>query len=226
MKRSKIEIKICGLGDPAEAMMCADAGADAIGLVFYPRSPRCVSISRAAQVTMMLPPHVTVVGVFVDEKPAQIIATARQAGFRVVQLHGAEPPQDVKTLQAAGLRVIKALRSASPAVLAQLAASYAMADGFLAEGSAGPLPGGNGVAWQWSSVVIVAASGVPVALAGGLTPANVLQAVAVARPSAVDVSSGVELRPGRKDIGKVRQLIHTVRDIQVGWTIFPVFCGK
>jgi phosphoribosylanthranilate isomerase len=207
-KGPTFQVKICGLSDPLEAKACADLGADAVGLVFYPKSPRHVNARNAEAVRRALPETVQTIGVFVDEDEETIAGVASKAGLTGVQLHGKEPPELVKRLKARGLLVIKGLYlEGTPSV--RSAADYE-ADAFLIECKRGVLPGGNALSWDWR-----AARGFserhPLVLAGGLGPDTVARAISSARPDAVDVSSGVEAAAGQKDIRKVQAFIDAVR---------------
>jgi phosphoribosylanthranilate isomerase len=187
-------LKICGLTDPADARFCAEAGAAALGAVFYPPSPRNVSPERAAEVFADVPPDVARVGVFVDATAADILRAARIAVLGVAQLHGAEPPALAAELLAAGLRVVKVLRGGD---LAAEAARFPDGTRFLVECGRGALPGGNGAAWDWSAAR--ALSPLPFALAGGLSPDNLAVAASASGAVFFDLSSSVESRPGQKD---------------------------
>jgi phosphoribosylanthranilate isomerase len=198
------QVKICGLTRSDEAVACAGAGADAIGLVFYPPSPRHLSVAAAAEIAAALPAAVAKVGVFVNESVSTVLETARTAGLTAVQLHGQETPAMVRELKAAGLKVIKALFAAREPGL-ELAGGFA-ADAVLFERGAGPLPGGNAETWDYG-LARRQALGPPLILAGGLGPDNVAAAIAAAKPDAIDLSSGVESIPGRKDIRRVARLM-------------------
>ncbi len=198
------QVKICGLTRPDEAARCAERGADAIGLVFFPKSPRHVGLAQARAVVAALPAAVAAVGVFVDETFDAIMARVDGCGLSMVQLHGRESPELAARLRAAGVGVIKALFVGGRPGLDD-AAGFDV-DGILVECAKGPLPGGNAQTWDWS-----AARGLgrrfPLVLAGGLRADNLAEAIAAARPAAVDVSSGVEAVPGRKDDHKVSRLM-------------------
>lgn len=194
----KAPLKICGLTDPADARFCAEAGAAALGAVFYPPSPRNVSPERAAEVFADVPPDVARVGVFVDAAAADVLRAARIAGLGVAQLHGAEPPALAAELLAAGLRVLKVLRGGD---LAAEAARYPDGTRFLVECGRGALPGGNGAAWDWSAARALAPR--PFALAGGLSPGNLAAAASASGAVFFDLSSSVESAPGRKNGEKV-----------------------
>jgi phosphoribosylanthranilate isomerase len=201
------QVKVCGLTRADEAMACAELGVDAIGLVFYPPSPRHVSLATAGEIAAALPAAVAKVGVFVNEPVGRILETARAAGLTAVQLHGAETPSMVADLKAAGLTVIKALFTAKAPGLA-LANTF-NADAVLLEQGGGRLPGGNAETWDYA-LARRQALGPPLILAGGLTPDNVESAIARAKPDAIDLSSGVEAEPGRKQTAKVERLMAAV----------------
>lgn len=197
------QVKICGLTRPGEAEACANAGVDAIGYIFYPPSPRSLSAEAAGRITSILPDNVCPVGVFVNEPYEVIMKVAETAALCAVQLHGHETPALVQRLQTAGLKVIKALFfNGTPSFEA---IHQYTADAFLVECVGGPLPGGNALSWNWSAASALSAKH-PVVLAGGLAPDNIAAAIDAARPDAVDVSSGVEHQPGRKDLTKVAAL--------------------
>lgn len=198
------QIKICGLTHPEEAVACARLGAAAIGLVFYPRSPRHLEEGQAAAICARLPKTVQKVGVFVNADAAEILQRVRSCGLTAVQLHGAESPECVADLRQQGVRVIKAIFNSREPYLADHA-RYAP-DAFLTECGGGRLPGGNAEQWAWGRVRDFKISR-PVILAGGLDPDNIGRAMQAAHPDALDVSSGVEAAPGRKDLDRVRRFI-------------------
>jgi phosphoribosylanthranilate isomerase/indole-3-glycerol phosphate synthase/phosphoribosylanthranilate isomerase len=172
-----------------------------------------------------LPEGICTVGVFVNEGFDRIMRTVVTGCLKAVQLHGAEPPELVAALAAEGLLVIKALFvNGQPALDA---ASRYPAAAFLVECAGGVLPGGNAMSWTWSDARRIS-SGRPVVLAGGLTPANVQSAIAAANPDAVDVSSGVEESPGRKDIAKVAAFCRAVSTCRnaTGRNVFNVTAGR
>ena len=203
------QVKICGLTRPDEALACARMGADAIGLVFYPRSPRHLTPQAAGEICRCLPPTVKPVAVCVDLPSEEILALADACGFGTVQLHGRESPAKAARLAQSGLQVIKALFADRPPEMAQ-APRYEAAAAFLVECGRGSLPGGNAEAWNWQLPPGLFEER-PVILAGGLTPDNVHQAMQAGRPDAVDVSSGVEASPGRKDLNRVRAFLDAVK---------------
>jgi phosphoribosylanthranilate isomerase len=220
------QIKICGLTVPEEASACADLGADAVGLVFYPPSPRHVTPHRAAAVADVLPPQVCAVGVFVDPSWELLCEAIAAARLGAVQLHGAETQALIdRVRERFGVKVIKGLFATRPPRLAD--ADRYSAQAFLVECGRGAQPGGNALTWDWEAAAAFARIQ-PTVLAGGLTPDNVGAAIAAALPDAVDASSGLEAAPGRKDLGKVERFIAAVRQTrnlyaQAGIRTRPVF---
>lgn len=209
----RIRVKICGIRRPEWAVAAADAGADAIGLVFA-ESPRRVTVAEAARIATALPPWVTPVGVFVDESPERIRALAAEVGLAAIQLHGDEPPDTPAKL--APLKVIKAFRIAAPADLEaacqwRSAAEQAgrLPDAYLVDAAPrGGARGGTGQPADWGLAAQMVADGFwPLILAGGLTPENVAAAIVTVRPWGVDGSSGLESSPGEKDPEKIREFI-------------------
>lgn len=203
------QVKICGLTRPEEAVACARMGADAIGLVFFPKSPRHLSPPQARDICRQLPPDVTPVAVCVDMPSADILSLAATCGFSTVQLHGLETPQKVEHLSQAGLQVIKALFAKRRPGFDQ-ASNYLAAAALLVECGQGALPGGNAEVWDWQLPRKLFEQQ-PVILAGGLDPGNIRAALQHGGPDAVDVSSGVEASPGRKDLDKVKAFIDVVK---------------
>ena len=187
------------------------AGADALGLNFYPRSPRYVTAETAAALARTRPALGTVVGVFVNESPDVIRARVRECGLTAVQLHGDEPPE---ACAGYGVPVIKALRVRGPEDVERARAYVGVGDvaTLLLDGAA-PGYGGGGVGFDWSLVARLSDAGVPVLVAGGLNPGNVQQAVRATRPYGVDVASGVEVSPGIKDAEAVRAFVRAVRTV-------------
>lgn len=205
MADSTVRVKICGITTVADGLHAARCGADALGLVFYERSPRCVTPERARDIVAALPPLVTTVGLFVNRPAAEIREIVRFCGLDVVQLHGDETPQDC---QLDPLRVIKALRIRDRGSLAGLA-GYQVS-GLLLDAWQDGSYGGTGHSFNWQ-LAVEAAKERPIVLAGGLTPDNVAEAVRTVRPYGVDVSSGVESAPGRKDPELVAAFIRNAK---------------
>ncbi len=202
------QVKVCGLTLAHEAVACAELGADAIGLVFYPPSPRFVSGQTAREISENLPEQVWKIGVFVNEPFIAVIKKAEFCRLNCVQLHGSEPPEMVQALEAAGISVIKTLFAKIEPVFSR--AAHYRASAYLVEGGGGCVPGGTGLSWKWGEAGKLAGE-LPCILSGGLSPENVSRAIHEFGPDAVDVSSGVESAPGRKDIAKVRAFVEAVR---------------
>lgn len=200
-----IRVKICGITDVEDALQACACGADALGLVFYPRSPRCVTPEQARAIIRALPPLVTTVGLFVNEEPRRIRQLADDCGLDVIQLHGDEGPH---ACDFAPRRSIKALRVKDAASLSghdEFRTSALLLDAWVAGAY-----GGTGESFNWELAAGIARQR-PVILAGGLTPENVAAAVSAVRPYGVDVSSGVESAPGRKDPAKVAAFIRNAK---------------
>jgi phosphoribosylanthranilate isomerase len=209
-------IKICGITQAADADRAVRAGTDAIGLNFFPGSPRHVDVSTAATIVHSLPPSVAAVGVFVNESLERVIQMSDQLGLHYLQLHGDESPDYVARL--APRRVIRAFRlrdSVSPllsyvSVCQQLQIDLAA---LLVDSYHPGSMGGTGVLGNWDEFKRIAkqVGGLPMILAGGLNPGNVAAAIDQVRPAAVDVASGVESEPGRKDEERMRQFVVAAR---------------
>ena len=202
-----VKVKICGITTAADAEHAAACGADALGFVFYPRSPRCVTPDQVSKIVAGLPPFVTRVGLFVNEDPQRIRAIAAACGLDVVQLHGDEPPADCVLPP---LRVIKGVRPRSEAELLSCAA-YPVA-AVLVDAAVPGQFGGTGQCADWGLAACLAARQ-RVILAGGLTPVNVADAVRQVKPYGVDVASGVEAAPGRKDPELVARFIQNAKGL-------------
>ncbi len=196
-------IKICGITSAGDAHMAVEAGADALGMIFWPGSRRAVDVGAAREITRTLPPLIATVGVFVDASPDDVRDVADAVGLSAVQLHGSEQAVDWARFPRP---VLKALTldayAASPWRTAR-AAILVDADDPVARG-------GTGRTVDWQAARAIAATR-PLVLAGGLTPANVASAVEQVRPWGVDVSSGVEQSPGIKDADKVKAFVQAVR---------------
>lgn len=210
-----VRVKICGLTNLEDALAAVEAGADLLGFVRYPGSPRYVTLKQAREIISALRQSghgVSTVGVFVDEELGRVREAIAECDLDYVQLHGDEPPAYVRSL---GERAIKALRVRSAADLERLGAFPAAA--YLLDAYHPTKLGGTGETWDWELAVAAKRYG-PVILAGGLTPYNVAHAVRTVWPWAVDVSSGVESAPGAKDRDKMRQFVAEVRRERKGLT--------
>jgi phosphoribosylanthranilate isomerase len=201
-----VQVKICGITRLEDAQAAVEAGADALGFVFYPPSPRCVTPDQAEQMIQRLPPFVTTVGLFVDVPPDIVHDIALWCGLDRVQLHGRETPEFCARVRRP---VIKAFRIKNADSLADLP-GYRVAAYLLDAYVEGALPGGTGASFAWELAARVKPHG-PVILAGGLTPENIAAAIAQIHPYGVDVSSGVECAPGIKDHRKIREFIQRAK---------------
>ncbi len=199
-------IKVCGITRCDDAKMVCDAGADAIGLVFYPPSPRYVTNAQAAEIVQSLPPFVSSVALFVDAAREEIELLLNQVPIDIIQFHGNESADYCASFQRP---YIKAIRMKDGLDLQALQHEYAGARGILLDTYKKGLPGGTGETFNWDKVPHDLQ--LPVILAGGLIADNVAQAIAQVRPYAVDVSGGVEASRGRKDPHKVAQFIASAR---------------
>ncbi|MFN3274937.1 MAG: phosphoribosylanthranilate isomerase [Paracoccus sp. (in: a-proteobacteria)] len=204
------QVKICGLREVAHVRAASDAGARYLGFVFFPRSPRAVTPDQAALLSAEVPVGVARVGLFVDPDDALLETVLERAPLDIVQLHGDETADRVAAVRAlTGLPVMKAVGIAGPQDLAQLTDYGLVADMLLVDAKPAPgsaLPGGNGLAFDWR--LLQGRRWLrPWLLAGGLTPANVAEAVRLTGAPGVDVSSGVETAPGIKDAGLIRDFI-------------------
>ena len=201
-----VRVKICGITNIDDALAAVDYGADALGFVFFKGSPRFISPEKAATIIKVLPPFVQAVGVFVDESPAEIGKLISATGVSLVQLHGEEPPESCRIPG----RVIKAIRVKSLDSLAPLVQFKKYVSAFLLDAYSPDQLGGTGMLFNWDIAVEAKRFG-RVILAGGLTPHNVADAVKYVRPYGVDVSSGVELAKGKKDLGKMKLFIERAK---------------
>ena len=201
-----VRVKICGITSLSDGLAAAEAGADALGFVFCQESPRCISVGTAAGIIGQLPMEVVKAGVFVNAPEEQVFRAIKQCGLNLLQFHGDESPEYCLQF---GLMSMKAFRMRDEQSLEALAAYKT--DAWLLDAYAPDKPGGTGATFNWDLAIAARKWGRPIFLAGGLTPDNVAQAVQRARPYAVDVSSGVETAPGKKDAAKVKEFIEAVR---------------
>jgi phosphoribosylanthranilate isomerase len=204
----KTQVKICGVTSVADALMVAEAGADMIGLMFFEGSPRHISLATAVEINRALPPFVLRVGVFVNPDEAHVLEAIAACGLNLLQFHGDE---DSDFCTQFGLMSLKAIRVRDPKSLKQLEDFHT--DAFLLDAYAKSGLGGTGEKFNWELAVAAQQFGKPIFLAGGLTPENVADAVKQVRPFAVDVSSGVESAPGKKDAAKVRAFIQAAKSV-------------
>jgi phosphoribosylanthranilate isomerase len=196
-------VKICGITNPKDARVAADAGADAVGFVFA-ESPRRVDAEKARRISIALPENVIRVGVFVDEEPAEVSRISREVGLDIAQLHGDEPPETVTALREAGVKVMKALRVKDVATLDAL--DEYEADLFLLDAYSARARGGTGERFDWGVAKSLRGRD-NIVVSGGLGPENVREAVELFEPFGVDASSSLEDGPGRKNGELVRRFV-------------------
>jgi phosphoribosylanthranilate isomerase len=201
-----VKIKICGITNAGDALAAVEAGADALGFVFYEASPRYLQWPAAANIIRQLPPFVAKVGVFVNAMESFIKQTIEECRLDTLQFHGEEPPEFCHKFS---VPVIKAFRVQNAESLRSLP-RYDLA-AWLLDSYQPAQAGGTGARFDWPLAVEASKLGRPIILAGGLTPENVAEAVRQVRPFAVDVSSGVEAAPGKKDPAKLRAFTRAAR---------------
>jgi phosphoribosylanthranilate isomerase len=201
-----VTVKICGITNLADAVTAVEAGADALGFIFYPQSKRCISVSTAASIIREVPAPILKVGVFVNVTREEALATQSGCGLTVLQFHGDEPPE-----YCAGFNGVtwKAFRVEGVETLRRLPTYNTSA--WLLDAWSPAMPGGTGERFDWDLALEAQDAGRPIILAGGLTPENVAGGIQRVRPWGVDVSSGVELSPGRKDAAKVKAFIQAAK---------------
>ncbi|MFH2047276.1 MAG: phosphoribosylanthranilate isomerase [Pseudomonadota bacterium] len=217
---NKPQIKICGITRVSDAVSCAKLGADALGFVFYPKSPRYIAPDAAREISQALPKEIKTVGVFVNESFSSIMDTVEKSRICAVQLHGNETPQLVADLCKENLIVIKALFIEKKPFIEEVKKYEASA--FIVEYGKGTLPGGNALSWEWEKAKTVGEN-YPLILAGGLSPDNIQTAISLCSPDAVDISSGVESSYGIKDIEKVKSFISIVSGCMLTKTTRRIF---
>ena len=202
---SRTRVKICGITNLHDAEIAVDAGTDAIGMVFYPQSPRSISTSDAREIVDRMPPFVTTVGLFVNSSAQQVNEVLSAASLDLLQFHGDEDEEFCKHFKRP---YIKAVRVQADTDLHRLCQQYASAKGLLVDSYKPGIPGGTGETFDWA--MIPRDLPLPLVLAGGLNAENVNAALVSVKPWAVDVSSGVELSPGVKDSAKISEFMHAV----------------
>ena len=203
-----VKVKICGITNWTDARRAVEAGADFLGFNFYPKSSRYIAPAAARRIVQRLPEGVASVGVFVNEPEPEMLAIAQQVGLDYVQLHGDETAEMVSRIRRS-FRVIKAIRVRDSFRVSQLG-NFKRASSILLDGFDSHLRGGTGKSFNWK-LAKSAGRKRQIFLAGGLTPENAAEAVSAARPFAIDVCSGVESRPGKKDVARMRALVAAVR---------------
>lgn len=203
-----VQVKICGLSKPFEAEKCFEYGADAVGVVFFDKSPRNVSFTQAKEINDAANGR-SVVAVTVDMEFEKFLELNQKTGIRWFQLHGNETPQLVAMLAAEGFQVIKKI---STEQLEMFSDNFGNLP-FLVESGKGTLPGGNGTSWNWQAARVISGRW-PYLLAGGINQSNIRLALSSALPDGIDLSSAVESEPGKKDIEKIASFMDALREAE------------
>jgi phosphoribosylanthranilate isomerase len=206
---SRVRVKICGITRPQDALAAANAGTDAIGLIFYEKSPRYVTIDSARLIVKTIPPFVTIVGLFVDAMKDEINTVLDNIPLDILQFHGDESDEQC---QQYSRPYIKAVRMREQIKLDDVADQYSGASALLLDTYVKDARGGTGIVFDW--LMIPPERNKPIILAGGLTPENVREAITQVKPYGVDVSGGVETGKGIKDAGKIAAFMKEVTDAQ------------
>lgn len=201
-----VKVKICGITNVTDGLAAAEAGADMAGLMFYDKSPRHITMPTAKEIAQRLPSFVVRAGVFVNPAEDLVLRAIGECGLSLLQFHGDEPPEFCTKF---GVMSLKGFRVRDAASLQALTAYHT--DAWLLDAYSADKLGGTGATFNWELALEVKKSGKPIFLAGGLTPENVAEAVRRVQPFGVDVSSGVESAPGRKDPAKVKAFIAAAR---------------
>lgn len=199
-----IRVKICGITNLADALAAVKYGADALGFIFYKKSPRYINPQAACEIISKLPPFITTVGIFVNETSEIIMDIREKCSLNLLQLHGEEPPEFLKMLKGGVIKALRVKDNTSPEIIKRFPA----ANGFLLDSYTKDDYGGSGTTFNWKiAKEAVELSEQPIILAGGLTPDNVSEAVRTVRPYGVDTSSGVEKAKGIKDHKLIKNFI-------------------
>jgi len=199
-------VKICGMTNVEDALAAAEFGADAIGFIFHEPSPRSVSLETAARICQAVPPHVVKVGVFVDAPENLVLRAIAGCSLNLVQFHGNESPEYCVQFAVMNMKAFRIRDAASLQQLAEYPTDAWLLDSYVADKL-----GGTGETFNWALAREATSMGKPVFLAGGLTPVNVAEAIRTVGPYGVDVSSGVEARPGKKDVDKLKAFISAAK---------------
>lgn len=212
-----VKVKICGITCLEDALTAVESGADALGFVFYSASPRHVFPEQAAEIINNLPPFIQTIGLFVNENLDTVNTIADQCGLDVIQLHGEESPEYCSSVRR---RVIKAFRVKDVTILDALMRYHV--SGYLLDAWSPAAHGGTGETFNWEIAAEASRRGYRIVLAGGLTPENVADSIRHVQPYGVDVSSGVEVSPGRKDADKIKKFIIQAKHSVLQQPTYPV----
>ncbi|NLA75511.1 MAG: phosphoribosylanthranilate isomerase [Deltaproteobacteria bacterium] len=208
-----LKVKICGITNYDDAVVAANLGADALGFIFAPKSPRKIEPAIAAEIIKELPPFIKTVGVFVNEHIDKIKDIVDYCGLDSIQLHGDETPEICEALMP---RAIKAVRVRDDFDTSRLLSYRGKIRAFLLDTYSEKAAGGTGKTFNWDKALEINSIGIPVILAGGLTPSNITKAIKKVRPYGVDINSGIEKGPGVKDHEAMKELFQKIRKEERG----------
>lgn len=212
-----VKIKVCGITNPDDALRAVEAGVDAIGLVFFSKSPRAISSIQASEITKQLPPMVSSVGVFVNETIEKICKIRDECSLNILQLHGEESPELCQVLNVkTNIKMIKAFRI-QPHFVLDIFSQYET-DAWLLDAFSPNIRGGSGVVFDWNGIAKLRPFRRPIIIAGGLHPDNVAACIRATSPYGLDVSSGVEASPGKKDFVKMRDFVQAAREAALAFS--------
>lgn len=203
-----MRIKFCGITNKEDAINAINLGVDALGFIFYSKSPRAVTIEQIQEIIYYLPPFVTTVGVFVNSDIEEVNDTLKQCQLDMVQLHGDETPEYCMKINS---RIIKAIRVSEISDIETIGAYQGLVSAILLDTKMDGVYGGTGVPFDWGMALSAKDYDVPIILSGGVNAANLLKASQLVNPFAVDVSSGIESFPGKKDYNKMENFISVLR---------------
>lgn len=204
-------IKICGITNYEDAALAVDLGVDALGFIFVASSPRKIEPDNASEIIKKLPPFVKAVGVFVNEKTDKIMDIVKYCGLDNIQLHGDESPETCKALMPRSIKVLRIKDDSTPE---QYVTYRGKIRAFLLDTYSKKAAGGTGKTFNWDIAVKMKDLGVPIILAGGLTPSNIQEAIQKVNPYGLDIASGIEEKPGKKDHSLIKELFDKIRKIK------------
>jgi phosphoribosylanthranilate isomerase len=206
-----VKVKICGITNYEDALIAVESGAHALGFIFA-ESPRRIPPESARSIIRRLPPFIKSIGVFVDETPEKINEIVSRCGIDLIQLHGKESPEICEQLMP---HVIKTISVKDDSAVKDIPAYRGKVRGLLLDTYSEKMAGGTGKTFNWNLAIKIREMGIPIILAGGLKPSNVVAAISIVRPYAIDVNSGVEEKPGKKDHALIRALFDKIKEMKV-----------
>ena len=203
-----MRIKICGITNKEDALNAVSLGADALGFIFYDKSPRAVQPDTVEEIVMNLPPFITLVGVFVNETKETIQEISRQCKLNLVQLHGDEPPSFCQSIEK---RVVKAIKVKEDSDIQQIRVYQGSVSSILLDTKVDQQEGGTGISFDWGLALKAKEYDIPIILAGGINFTNIEKAIQLVNPYGLDISSGVEVSPGKKEYSKLQDIFKIAR---------------